>query len=229
MAGRQARGHLRRGNAKRVNKNLRSLGRLTQENTRHKRRILRRNLRCGTLPDIEYACGAASWLCTKFALFWCEAVLPQQVRDKIDCKNSRILTYAGIFSGDFSRTGTGKTVCFLMSVGLLSGFVSFRGKLPYKKQIATAPMCRGSFVWGCPYRSLGCQSQSAKIMSPRSPVMNLFSIVHITLLSYSYFTFVLYAFGFYFASFNLDIFHSFLPFVFSMLHSTSCVFTGDTL
>ena len=94
------------------------LGRLTQENTRHKRRFLRRNLRCGALPDIEYACGAASWLCTKSALFWCEAVLPKQVRDKIDCKNSRILTYAGIFSGDFSRTGTGKTVCFLMSVGL---------------------------------------------------------------------------------------------------------------
>lgn len=89
------------------------LGRLTQENTRHKRRLLRRNLRCGTLPDIEYACGAASWLCTKSALFWCEAVLPKQVRDKIGCKNTRILTYAGIFSGDFSRTGTGKTVCFL--------------------------------------------------------------------------------------------------------------------
>ena len=85
----------------------------------------------------------------------------------------------------------------------------------HKKQIATAPMCRGSFVSGDPYRSLGCQSQSAKIMSSRSPVMNLFSIVTITLLSYSHFTLVLYAFGFYFASFNLDIFHSFLLFVFN--------------
>ena len=114
----------------------------------------------------------------------------------------------------------------------MAGFVEpciLMEKSPDKKQIATAPMCRGSFVSGCPYRSLGCQSQSAKIMSSRSPVMNLFSIVHITLLSYSHFTLVLYAFGFYFASFNLDIFHSFLLFVFSMLHSTYCTFERDTL
>ena len=114
----------------------------------------------------------------------------------------------------------------------MAGFVEpciLMEKSPDKKQIATAPMCRGSFVSGGSYRSLGCQSQSAKIMSSRSPVMNLFSIVHITLLSYSHFTLVLYAFGFYFASFNLDIFHSFLLFVFSMLHSTSCTFERDTL
>ena len=114
----------------------------------------------------------------------------------------------------------------------MAGFVEpciFMEKTPDKKQIATAPMCRGSFVSGDRYRSLGCQSQSAKIMSSRSPVMNLFSIVTITLLSYSYFTLVLYASGFYFASFNLDIFHSFLLFIFSMLHSTSCTFERDTL
>ena len=94
------------------------LGRLTQENTRHKRRILHRRLRCAALPDIQYAHGSAPCLCTKCALFWCEADLPKGVRDKIGCKNFPILTYGEIFSGSFSRIGTGKTVCFLMSVGL---------------------------------------------------------------------------------------------------------------
>ena len=102
-------------------------------------------------------------------------------------------------------------------------------KSPDKKQIATAPMCRGSFVCGDPYRSLGCQSQSAKIMSSRSPVMNLFSIVHITLLSYSYFTSVLYASAFPFASFKLDVFHNFMRCVFDSLHNASCVFLWGTL
>lgn len=109
----------------------------------------------------------------------------------------------------------------------MAGFVEpciLMEKSPDKKQIATAPMCRGSFVSGCPYRSLGCQSQSAKIMSSRSPVMNLFSIVHITLLSYSYFTPVLYASPSLFASFNLDVFHNFIASVFGNLHSASCVF-----
>ena len=114
----------------------------------------------------------------------------------------------------------------------MAGFVEpciLMEKSPDKKQIATAPMCRGSFVSGCPYRSLGCQSQSAKIMSSRSPVMNLFSIVHITLLSYSYFTPVLYASLPLFASFNLDVFHNYVAFVFGNLHSASCVFPRDTL
>ena len=69
----------------------------------------------------------------------------------------------------------------------MAGFYLFVGKNPRKKQIATAPMCRGSFVSGRSYRSLGCQSQSAKIISSRSPVMNLFSIVSITLLSFPIF------------------------------------------
>ena len=110
----------------------------------------------------------------------------------------------------------------------MAGFVEpciFMEKTPDKKQIATAPMCRGSFVSGDRYRSLGCQSQSAKIMSSRSPVMNLFSIVHITLLSYLDFTLVLYAFSSLFASFNLDVFHNFIPLVFVNLYSASCVFT----
>ena len=114
----------------------------------------------------------------------------------------------------------------------MAGFVEpciLMEKSPDKKQIATAPMCRGSFVSGCPYRSLGCQSQSAKIMSSRSPVMNLFSIVHITLLSYSYFTFVLYASAFRFASFKLDVFHNFIARIFSILHSPYCVLKCDTL
>ncbi len=110
----------------------------------------------------------------------------------------------------------------------MAGFVEpciFMEKTPDKKQIATAPMCRGSFVSGDHYRSLGCQSQSAKIMSSRSPVMNLFSIVHITLLSYLDFTLVLYALSSLFASFNLDVFHNFMSLVFVNLHSASCVFT----
>lgn len=110
----------------------------------------------------------------------------------------------------------------------MAGFVEpciFMEKTPDKKQIATAPMCRGSFVSGDRYRSLGCQSQSAKIMSSRSPVMNLFSIVHITLLSYLDFTLVLYAFSSLFASFNLDVFHNFMSLVFVNLHSPSCAFT----
>ena len=114
----------------------------------------------------------------------------------------------------------------------MAGFVEpciFMEKSPDKKQIATAPMCRGSFVSGDRYRSLGCQSQSAKIMSSRSPVMNLFSIVHITLLSYLDFTFVLYASLSFFASFNLDVFHNFVVLVFGKLHSASCVFPRDTL
>ena len=114
----------------------------------------------------------------------------------------------------------------------MAGFVEpciLMEKSPDKKQIATAPMCRGSFVSGCPYRSLGCQSQSAKIMSSRSPVMNLFSIVHITLLSYSYFTPVLYASLPLFASFNLDVFHNFARHVFDSLHNASCVFLQGTL
>ena len=72
----------------------------------------------------------------------------------------------------------------------MAGFVEpciLMEKSPDKKQIATAPMCRGSFVSGRSYRSLGCQSQSAKIISSRSPVMNLFSIVSITLLSFPIF------------------------------------------
>ena len=40
-------------------------------------------------------------------------------------KDSHILMYAGIFAGDFYRTGTGKTVCFLMSVGLKWGFLFY--------------------------------------------------------------------------------------------------------
>ena len=107
--------------------------------------------------------------------------------------------------------------------------VSLWRKFSYKKQIATAPMCRGSFVWGCPYRSLGCQSQSAKIISSRSPVMNLFSIVHITLLSYSRFTPVLYASPSLFASFKLDVFHNFARCLFGSLHSAYCVFWWGTL
>ena len=114
----------------------------------------------------------------------------------------------------------------------MAGFVEpciFMEKSPDKKQIATAPMCRGSFVSGCPYRSLGCQSQSAKIMSSKSPVMNLFSIVLITLLSYLDFTLVLYASPSLFASFNLDVFHNFVSSIFSTLHSPYCVLKCDTL
>ena len=107
----------------------------------------------------------------------------------------------------------------------MAGFVEpciFMEKTPDKKQIATAPMCRGSFVSGDRYRSLGCQSQSAKIISSKSPVMNLFSIVHITLLSYLDFTLVLYAFFSRFASSNFDVFYNFMCPVFVDLHNTSC-------
>ena len=34
------------------------------------------------------------------------------------CKNAHMLTHAGVFSVDFSRIDTGKTVCFLVSGGL---------------------------------------------------------------------------------------------------------------
>ena len=37
-----------------------------------------------------------------------------------------MLTHAGVFSVDFSRIDTGKTVCFLVSGGLYAAFVLFR-------------------------------------------------------------------------------------------------------
>ena len=36
-----------------------------------------------------------------------------------------MLTHAGVFSVDFSRIDTGKTVCFLVSGGLAAGPVGF--------------------------------------------------------------------------------------------------------
>ena len=86
--------------------------------------------RCAALTDIQYACGGAPRLCTKRALFRCEAVLPKYIRAEIGCKNARMLTHVGVFSVDFSRIDTGKTVCFLVSGGLCAGrwshFNSFR-------------------------------------------------------------------------------------------------------
>ena len=61
-------------------------------------------------------------------------------------------------------------------------FYRIRAKIVRKKQNAT--LTRGFlFLWRA-YRSLGCQSQSAKIMSSTSPYTVSYSIFLITLLSF---------------------------------------------
>ena len=55
-----------------------------------------------------------------------------------------MLTHAGVFSVDFSRIDTGKTVCFLVSGGLLpSRFARFLF-CPYKETDSHASLRTGS-------------------------------------------------------------------------------------
>ena len=66
-----------------------------------------------------------------------------------------MLTHAGVFSVDFSRIDTGKTVCFLVSGGLWAFFFSYFAsrrvvpKYHAPRPSLTAPMTFSAIWYGC--------------------------------------------------------------------------------
>ena len=80
-----------------------------------------------------------------------------------------------------------KSLFFWLSIPMvcrpsLSLFIGFGQKSPGKNKTPRSRVVF-SFLWKA-YRSLGCQSQSAKIMSSTSPYTVSYSIFRITLLSF---------------------------------------------
>ena len=112
----------------------------------------------------------------------------------------------------------------------LSNIVSFRGKFPHKKQIATAPVCRGSFVSGgsLPIAGLPIAIREDHIVQITRDELVQHRTYHAPFLLLNFLS-VLYASSFPFASFKLDVFHNFIMVLFGSLHSAYCVFGRDTL
>ncbi len=92
---------------------------MTQENTRQKRRSKHECLRCDGLVYTKYACAAAPRPRTCSVFFWCFAVLKLRFFVPARTKLQSILSYSQDFGRRRGEKDCFKTVCFLMSAGLL--------------------------------------------------------------------------------------------------------------
>ena len=111
----------------------------------------------------------------------------------------------------------------------LSVLVSFRGNFPHKKQIATAPVCRGSFVWIClSIAGLPITVCEDHVIQIARDELIQHRTYH-TPFSFPIFYIIVYASRRGFARRKLYGFHNYFSHLLSILHSAYCVLGKDSL